>query len=183
VFAWPDALTALHPMLSRIAGSRYEAMRSPEHGMGTRHCAGCDGVPRALSFFEVPIDWCPECGGVWLDGGEADALRATVEALRREVGDNALNPYRVSANAAAQAIVLGTVTCARCAARVAVNATYVTSEGVLCVPCGRRLAGELPSPENEAEVAEFLDNHSAPRVGPIDWLLRLFSRATRRLEP
>jgi Zn-finger nucleic acid-binding protein len=171
VFVRPEHAANLRVMLERIPESKYEAMRSPEHGTGVLDCPGCGARPRALSFFEVPIDWCPSCGGVWLDRGELEALRERVAALRAQVRDDAFNPYRARADVAARAVVLGTVTCPSCSKTVPINQTYMTGEGVLCVPCGRAKAGELPSAQTEAEVNAWLEGRK-PVPAP-DWLSRM----------
>jgi Zn-finger nucleic acid-binding protein len=45
-----------------------------------RLCPRCDGVGMKKelydSQFEIEIDSCPSCGGIWLDLGELEALRA-----------------------------------------------------------------------------------------------------------
>jgi Zn-finger nucleic acid-binding protein len=171
-FVRPEQAARLRVMLERIAESKYEALRSPEHGTGVRACGGCAGRPRALSFFEVPIDWCPSCGGVWLDHGELEALRERVAALRAQVRDDDINPYRARADAATRAVVLGTVTCSACRETVPINYTYMTGDGVTCVPCGRAREGELPSAETEAEVNAWLDGRDPPRETDASWLTR-----------
>jgi hypothetical protein len=171
VFVWPQHAANLRVMLERIPESKYEAMRSAEHGTGVLDCPGCRARPRALSFFEVPIDWCPSCGGVWLDRGELEALRERVAALRAQVRDDVFNPYRARADVAARAVVLGTVTCPSCRGSVPVNQTYMTGDGVLCVPCGRAKEGELPSEQTEAEVNAWLDRRTSdPAPG---WLAQV----------
>ncbi len=169
----------LHPILSRIEASRAEALSSPEHGTGVSACAECRSRTNALSFFEVPIDWCSRCGAIWLDGGELDQLRTQVERLKDLVTNKQLDPYRTSAAIAAQLVVLGQVTCTACFRTVSVKQSIYTSEGLVCVPCGREKSGELPSEETEAEVNAWLDqqrraNAMGPHAG--DSALRWFSR-------
>jgi uncharacterized protein len=38
------------------------------------NCPGCKHVMVALELAEIEIDYCPACGGVWLDSGELDIL-------------------------------------------------------------------------------------------------------------
>jgi Zn-finger nucleic acid-binding protein len=38
------------------------------------NCPDCKQVMVALELAEVEIDYCPACGGVWLDAGELDIL-------------------------------------------------------------------------------------------------------------
>jgi len=171
-FVRPEHAARLKVMLERIAESPHEALQSPEHGMGVHRCPGCEARVRALCFFEVPIDWCPSCGGIWLDRGELELLRESIAALRSAVRDDQLNPYRTHAAAATRAMVLGTTTCAECQAKVVINETLVTGNGVFCLPCGRARAGELPSSEDEEEVSAWLDGREPEHQVPASWLTR-----------
>ena len=50
--------------------------RPPGQG-GPRKCPGCAHAMEAITeAYEVTIDVCPHCRGVWCDKGEADLLRA-----------------------------------------------------------------------------------------------------------
>jgi Zn-finger nucleic acid-binding protein len=179
--ALADSVGALHPILTRIESSRSAALSAPPHGTGSGPCAACRAPTRALSFFEVPIDWCPTCGAVWLDGAELDQLRAQVERLRASIADNRADPYRTSAAIAAQLVVLGQVTCQACQRTVSVRESVYTSDGLMCVACGRERNGELPSAETEAEVAAWLDDEGTRRDRQRDWSrLREEDRARER---
>ena len=37
-------------------------------------CPGCGSTAIILELSGVEIDYCPECGGIWLDGGELEML-------------------------------------------------------------------------------------------------------------
>jgi len=54
-----------------------------------RQCPRCSEVKLKRRFFsakrKIEIDECPGCGGLWLDGGE-------LEAVRRELDDNQKAP-------------------------------------------------------------------------------------------
>ena len=48
-------------------------------------CPVCDGVEMFVLEFElVEVDYCPECGGVWLDSGELQMLGERAGALQAE---------------------------------------------------------------------------------------------------
>ncbi|MFO0560761.1 MAG: zf-TFIIB domain-containing protein [Polyangiales bacterium] len=160
---------SVHPLLTWIETSADEAMRSPQHGMGVHSCPGCHKPTRALSFFTVPIDWCPACGGVWLDGGELDALREAAKSINAMPAG--ASPYRVSSDMLQRKASLGTVVCTQCQQSVWVDMTYVTGDGVVCVPCGRKLNNELPTDENAASVNRWLDGHYRAQPGWIEMLL------------
>jgi Zn-finger nucleic acid-binding protein len=42
--------------------------------MATRKCPKCRDPLIAVEYGQVEIDCCPICGGIWLDGGELEAL-------------------------------------------------------------------------------------------------------------
>lgn len=160
---------AVHPILSRIEASRDEAIASPEHGTGVGACPLCQKPSRALSYFEVAIDWCSHCGAIWLDGNEIDQLRAQVERYREHITDRAMDPYRTAANATARMVVLGQVTCESCQRTVRVKDSVYSSIGLLCIQCGSERNGELPSSESSAEVDAWLDREGTRRDRERDW--------------
>lgn len=38
------------------------------------HCVACKNPMVTLELDQVEIDYCPSCGGIWLDAGELEAL-------------------------------------------------------------------------------------------------------------
>ena len=65
------------PALAAALRHELESPRGPAHGpLGCPHCAvAMDVRPHELES-EVDIDECPECGGIFLEGGELARLRA-----------------------------------------------------------------------------------------------------------
>jgi Zn-finger nucleic acid-binding protein len=167
----------VHPILGWIDNSRDEAMRSPQHGTGVGRCPDCDKPMRALSFFAIPIDWCAQCGGVWLDGGELDALREAAKSIEAQPDRGA--PFRVMAPVLERKPSLGTVVCTKCEKEVWVDMTYLTGDGVVCVPCGRVLNNEMPSAKTSAEVERWLkgEHHKQP-----SWIELLFDSIFHRVK-
>jgi len=55
-----------------------EKLRSQLHKVETsnapRHCPKCPGKLEAYTFEGYALDRCQECGGVWLDKGELEAI-------------------------------------------------------------------------------------------------------------
>ncbi len=47
-------------------------------------CPRCGGHLSMKFVFNIEVDECDECGGVWLDGGELSALKATFQENRKE---------------------------------------------------------------------------------------------------
>ena len=38
---------------------------------------------RFIEFTDIALDHCPECGGIWLDKGELDAINAEIDSLTK----------------------------------------------------------------------------------------------------
>jgi len=175
VWASSAAAGALHRALPHLERARAQVLASPRHGTGVAACPGCGAAPVAVSFYEVPLDWCAGCGGVWLDGPELGSLDERVRALGGSL-DAARSPFRV---APVQGVVAGTVTCGACGVAVPVNRSFLTSDGTRCVPCASAAAGEHPSPEAAAEVAAFIDRERRASQGwaltLADWLLTVLT--------
>lgn len=53
-------------------------------GVNQMRCPLCNVAMREVDRRGVRIDVCPECRGVWLDGGELDKLLATGESWESE---------------------------------------------------------------------------------------------------
>ncbi|MEM1597551.1 MAG: zf-TFIIB domain-containing protein [Pyrobaculum sp.] len=47
-------------------------------------CPVCGIELRPRIVYDIEIDSCPKCGGVWLDGGELNKLLAKVKEYREE---------------------------------------------------------------------------------------------------
>jgi len=80
-------------------------------------CPRCGGALRILDVGEVAIDWCRQCFGVWLDGGEYQAIEH--RRPQAQPGD------RASAD----------VRCGRCQRTVPLGQTFYSAAGLLCSPC------------------------------------------------
>lgn len=129
-----DDLRRAEPMLDQIPLHSEQAMRAETRFGGIPRCPRCASVPVSFPFFEVLIDWCGACGGVWLDAGELDDLRASVARVRREGA--AHESTRHFRQQAASAVVIGTVRCARCRAAVPLADAWMTGDGAVCAACG-----------------------------------------------
>jgi Zn-finger nucleic acid-binding protein len=132
-----------------------EAARLRTHvGRGARtttmaDCPRCGAGMGDLAYFEVDIDLCPGCGGVWIDGPELEALSRSVD---RHAGLAA--PAPDAERALAAEATEGRVACSDCGAVVPLDRTLITGRGVMCVPCGER-ANERPSGDGAALMAEL----------------------------
>jgi len=47
-------------------------------------CPICVVELRPRVVYEIEVDTCPKCGGVWLDGGELQKLIAKIREYREE---------------------------------------------------------------------------------------------------
>lgn len=93
---------------------------------GIARCPACLGTPVELPFFEMHIDYCVDCRGVWLDGNERIGLARALDHERTAVAT-----YRH----AAEAVKEETARCGGCTARVPLRETYMTAAGVRCPKC------------------------------------------------
>jgi hypothetical protein len=48
--------------------------RKAERASHFMHCPKCGARLRETDFHHIKIDKCPECGGIWFDGGEIEML-------------------------------------------------------------------------------------------------------------
>lgn len=129
-----DDLRRAEPALDRIPQHVEQALRAETRFGGIARCPRCAAPPVTFPFFEVLIDWCGACGGVWLDAGELADLRASVAQVRRE--GRAQETLRHFRQQAAEAVVIGTVRCARCRSAVPLAETWMSGDGAVCSACG-----------------------------------------------
>ncbi len=80
------------------------ALGAPSRGLP--HCPRCHGAPVELLLLDVAIDFCPSCHGVWLDGGELEALARAqaAEAHERAKEVTKEGSYRESPRARGRAL-------------------------------------------------------------------------------
>ena len=48
-------------------------------------CPACKAEMFVLEFERVELDYCPDCGGVWLDSGELELIGARAGALQSDL--------------------------------------------------------------------------------------------------
>ena len=53
------------------------------------HCPNCSAQMQLMQRYEVDIDYCPSCKGVWLDRGEIDKIAK----IQRSYEDQHYNKY------------------------------------------------------------------------------------------
>jgi Zn-finger nucleic acid-binding protein len=106
------------------------AMGAP--GKGIPRCPRCGNEPLEIALLDVAIDVCPDCAGVWLDGGEYEALARAADE------DDGLAPRDPGApvhGAAVRAAKTGEVDCVVCAAHLKLEEAYCSDRGMVCRSC------------------------------------------------
>lgn len=117
-------------------------------------CPRCRELATAFKFFEVILDHCSACRGLWIDGSElADLARHR----DREDGLGAARAPETYRDNASRALRQAVVVCKRCKKDVALEAVVSTHEGPLCPPCGKELELETV----DADLATY----EVPKVG------------------
>lgn len=130
------------------------------------HCPRCNSAMREVALLDVPIDVCAGCSGVWLDGGEYEALSRAAD-----LGEG-LSPPPIPAgrdrSAAVRARQTQQIRCAKCSAVTALEKTYMTERGQVCADCylgGEREAMDKRAHTGDSEFASYVRQPS-PYEGP-----------------
>jgi len=145
-------LAVVEPRLTHIALHSDKAMAGHTPYGGIRRCPECAALPLTFPFFDVLIDWCVACGGVWLDGKELEALRKGIADARSQ--DPEAVGLRHFRQQAVEAVTIGTVRCVACSTRTPLPESWMSEDGSVCAPCGHALHyGVTPaSPEELAAI-------------------------------
>lgn len=139
---WLDSeeVGLVYPALARLAerlDDLHDASR-PMGGIGA--CPRCRGVAVEFPFFDLWLDHCARCHGLWIDGDELIALAATRD---REDGLPAPMPVREASGYRTQAVsaaLRGEVACSRCHTTIELSVTLMTRSGPMCAPCAEAFA-------------------------------------------
>lgn len=114
-------------------------------------CPRCSARMTEVELLDVPLDICEECAGVWLDGGEYEAL---ARAADREEGLPA-PPAAQDRSAAAKAQRTRAVACKQCGVTAPLEKTYLTAMGLVCAGCYLSADREAMDEKARKEHAEF----------------------------
>jgi Zn-finger nucleic acid-binding protein len=103
-------------------------------------CPRCAAPPIAFRFFELTLDVCAACHGLWGDGEELADLARTADRAEGlpapSVGERGYRDH------AASAVRTGKVVCKRCQAAVPVATVEPTSAGPMCRACAEAFRDE-----------------------------------------
>lgn len=67
--------------------TRRPKTQPPSEGIGPRRCSHCAVDLRGECIDGIAVDRCPACGGVWLEPGEFEPVRAWYLAQREAAGE------------------------------------------------------------------------------------------------
>ena len=128
---WLDGttLTALCPTVAHLPEHKQEVALLGERGGGIKVCPRCGTTPYQFNVLDVPIDFCLQCQGVWLDGDEYE--ESMFEGVSRPARGGA---YRQSASD----INRDHVKCVDCGNKVLIKQTFLRENGHTCPPCHAR---------------------------------------------
>lgn len=136
---WLDGaeVRRVHPVIAALIPSA--AARPARSTKPLPACPRCKELPSPLVFFELELDVCTACKGVWVDGDELADLARTRD---HHVG---LHPpeARSYRDNASEALRLGRVTCSGCSEAVDLEGVEPTSLGPLCHACAEKYRERL----------------------------------------
>lgn len=164
---WLDGgeVAAVYPAFSDLPERKadLQAASRPRGGIG--RCPRCAGFTIEFPFFELWLDYCPTCHGLWVDGDELTDLARTRD--RREglpAPAAGIGGYRDNA---ASAIGAGQVKCARCGTARHVRETMMTAEGAMCAPCAEQFEAEQAQRRAIAEPVQIPMESPLPSFGDV----------------
>jgi Zn-finger nucleic acid-binding protein len=148
---WLDGgeVAAVYPALAelpeRLAGLGASSARTLSD---LPACPRCQRRTVEFSFFDLRLDSCTACHGLWVDG---DELIDLARSRDRRDGLRAPPPQRSGYRENAASLTrAGLVTCRGCGAELPVRATMMTAGGPRCAPCAERDASENGPGEGDA---------------------------------
>lgn len=142
---WLDGgeVAVAYPGLSVLEERRGDVLAIGQAGAGIAACPRCNMPAMEVPFFDVRLDLCPDCHGVWIDGDEIEALSLTMDR-----GDGLPVPTEVVGGyrtAAAGVMTKHVVTCVACEKQVPLRASHATKKGAMCEACAdQQAASEIP---------------------------------------
>ncbi len=132
---WLDGgeVAAVYPAFAELPERLAELSIPGRAHSGLPACPRCASKPIEFPFFDLHLDSCPSCHGLWVDGDELIEL-----ARSRDRRDGLPAPETRSAgyrSNAAAVLRAGMMICKGCGAELHVRATTMTADGARCAAC------------------------------------------------
>jgi Zn-finger nucleic acid-binding protein len=115
------------PTVAYLERRHLEIVALGRQGGGIPRCPRCSEIPYEFRLLDLEVDYCPGCGGVWLEAHE-QLGRVNLENV---AGRPAPSPYRAVERAARTEVT----TCCACGQNARVRETYMAAEGLVCRSC------------------------------------------------
>lgn len=135
---WLDGgeVALAYPGLSVLHDRRADVLAVGKRGAGISLCPRCQMEALEIPFFDVKLDVCPDCFGLWIDGDEVEALsRALDRGDGLPVPEGMVGGYRTSA---AAAMTKHVCRCVSCNNEFPLRDTEATPKGAMCRPCAEK---------------------------------------------
>ena len=165
-----DRVAGLYPALRHHAKRIDELLDAgARFGHGIVHCPRCKNESLEFPFFDLWLDLCEQCHGVWLDGDE-------VGFVGRVPGEErGLPPREIAKGYRDEQALVQQVSCRECGNEVHPRRTVLTGEGPVCDHCVEveRMAAELERTSGSRGLL-------AKVVRPFQLLLELLDHSGRK---
>ena len=153
---WLDAgeVADAYPGLRVLEDRRADVLAIGREGAGIQACPRCERTALEIPFFDVKLDLCPDCFGVWIDGDEVGGLSRTMDrGDGLPIVEDVVRGYRT---AAATAMTKSFAKCVVCELQVPLRSTRATPRGAVCDACAKQLAEneEMNVGDDESVVPE-----------------------------
>jgi Zn-finger nucleic acid-binding protein len=136
---WLDGgeAAAAYPGLAALEDRRGDVLAAGDAAAAIPACLRCSMPAVLVPFFDVKLDVCTGCYGVWIDGDEIEALsRAMDRSDGFPVPPEIVGGYRT---AAAGVMTKHIATCVTCGKQVPFRASRATPKGAMCEACADEL--------------------------------------------
>lgn len=142
---WLDGgeVALAYPALAVLGERRADVMAVGDASTSIGACPRCAMPSLEVPFFDVSLDVCTTCFGVWIDGDELEALSRTMDrGDGLPVPDEIVGGYRT---AAVGVMTKQLAKCALCDKQVPLRSTRSTPRGAVCEACAKVMEDDFAS--------------------------------------